>query len=111
MGSSDLVSFGLVIFDENGKELDSFQRNIHPRKDRIVEKRCKEEFWNKNPEIAAFVKTKQVSGMVFIRDLSLVLRRWKETHKIVWVANPSAYDWQWLNAYWTDYADHAVDEP
>jgi len=98
---NSMVSFGCVVFDESGVEVDKMQANMLPLPEQTVDKRCKEEFWDKNPEILKFVQTNPVDPSDFVKSLVQLYKKYKDVgHKIVWVANPAAYDWQWLKAYY-----------
>ena len=97
---NSMLSIGIVIFDESGKELESYQSNIKPLADRVQGKRCMEEFWNKNPEAWKFVNTDAKSSFIVMQQVSELYQKYKDQGcNIDWVADPAAYDWQWLKAY------------
>lgn len=105
---NSMVSFGCVVFNDQGKEVDRMQMNIKPEAGKVVDKRCKEEFWDKHSEILAFVQTNPQEPKNFALAIAAIYAKWRLTHKIVWVAKPAAYDWQWLNAYYCRYFEDDV---
>lgn len=104
-GTASMLSIGIVFRTADGTQLETFQRNLYPREDRGVEERCMKEFWEKNPEAWAFVNTGRVTPWAAMADLATLLTCLAASHKkIVWVARPAAYDWQWLKAYYDTFA-------
>ncbi len=69
--------------------------------DHKADDHCMQEFWSKEPEAWEFVNTDQVKASHAMRDLSNFIKSFKDEKKqIVWVARPSAYDWQWIKNYY-----------
>jgi hypothetical protein len=106
-GSSvnSMLSIGIYAFDRNGKKIDIFQRNIVPPPNRIMDEATKKEFWDKHPKMWKFVQTNQVSAFQCMKDLGefyLSIKQ-KGYASIEWVAFPAAYDWQWLNTYYSEF--------
>jgi hypothetical protein len=101
---NSMVSIGIYGFDGTGNEVVSYQRNIVPPENRIVDIPTKERFWDKNPEALKFVQTNQVSAEKCMSEIAELYKKYKDdNYKIVWVARPSAFDWQWLNCYYNEF--------
>lgn len=101
---NSMVSIGIYGFNGVGDEVVSYQRNIKPCSNRIVDIPTKERFWDKNPDALNFVQTDQVSAEECMSEISDLYKGLKEkNYKIVWVARPSAFDWQWLNCYYNEF--------
>lgn len=108
---NSMVSFGVVAFDEQGKEVHKYQANIKPRVGAVQGKRCMEEFWAKNPEVWKFVQTNQKEPAAFVAVIARMIEEHHEAgFKIVWLANPAAYDWQWLKAYYELYKEDSYPD-
>lgn len=103
-GTASMLSLGIVFRTADGTDVDTFQRNLFAREDRGVEERCMREFWDKQPEAWKFVNTGRVAPWTAMADLATLLRKLQTTFKIVWVARPAAYDWQWLKTYYDTFA-------
>lgn len=94
-------SIGIVVFDEDGKELEVYQANIRELRDRVPEQRCMVEFWDKEPEAWKFVNTDPNEYAVVMWEIANLYSKYvKQGNSINWVAGPAAYDWQWLNYYY-----------
>jgi hypothetical protein len=87
-----MIAFGLVISESNGKEIEAFHMKIAPLKD---PKRC-----YCREESRAFVQKDQRDATEFAEAIAKLLSKYRSTHRIVWVANPAASEWQWLKAYY-----------
>jgi hypothetical protein len=102
---NNMLSLGIAGYDSNGKEIVSFQRNILPIKGHEPEQRCMDEFWSKEPEAWIFVNTNRVTPQKAMGDLADLLTNLKKSNwKIIWVARPAAYDWQWIKNYYDAFA-------
>jgi len=109
---NSMLSFGCVVFDEQGREVDTMQMNLKPEEGKVADPKCQEEFWDKNPEIVQFVQTNQQEPRALALAVGALYAKWEASgHKIVWVANPSSYDWQWLNAYYCRYFEAGRNMP
>ena len=101
---NSMLSIGISGLNENGQEIISYQRNIAPHPNRVVDQRTKIEFWDKNPEIYKFVTSNQVSAEQCMKEIIELYNKLKnQGYKISWIARPAAYDWQWLNSYYHDF--------
>jgi hypothetical protein len=100
---NSMLSFGMVVFDSTGVEIDSWQANLYARKDRTYEARCIEEFWMKNPAIWAFVHTNRITPTAWAAQLAEKITALKHKYRIMWVANPAAYDWQWVKGNYEEF--------
>ena len=101
---NSMISIGIYGFDGMGKEVVSYQRNIEPHPTRVVDKRTKEEFWDKHPEMYKFIQTKQATAEETMNEIAKLYKSYIDTgYRVNWVAWPSAYDWQWLNCYYHEF--------
>jgi hypothetical protein len=106
---NSMLSIGIYGFNGRGDEVVSYQRNIEPLRNRIMDKQTKEDFWDKNPEMYEFIRTNRISPQQCMSEIADIYNKYKNTHKITWVAWPSAYDWQWLNSYYHEFGPN--DKP
>jgi len=64
-----------------------------------------EEFRAKQPKAWAFVNTNRKTPELAMRLVATMITFYQKVgYTIKWLANPAAYDWQWLNAYYQWYA-------
>lgn len=98
--TNNMKSFGLVIYDSQYNKLDEFYNTIVSLPDHHEEKKTREEFWDKHPELWKEVNENQVHGSIFVKGIEDLVNKYKDTYKINWVSKPAAYDWQWLNYYY-----------
>lgn len=102
---SSMLSFGLVIFNAEGKEIDKLQMNLYPSENRTPEERCTKEFWDKNPHIKEFVEQNRQPQGALPRALKELWEKYSSHYKLKWIANPAAYDWQWVNCIYDEFRD------
>ena len=101
---TNMLSIGLYVFDELGDEVCTYQRNIKPRRNKVPDERCMQEFWYRNPKAWAFVQQDQIAAEDCMDEISELLGNLKKRfQKIRWVARPASYDWQWLNGYYDEF--------
>src|SRR3989338_6556001 len=98
---NSMLSFGVVIYDQDGNEIDSFERNLFARTDAVEDIDCLNSFWKQHPDQWDYVHTNQISPRQFVRDFVKFLNG----RSVIWIAYPAAYDWQWLNNYYHLYRD------
>ena len=100
---NNMLSLGIYGFDQDKNEVFTWQKNFFPRIGKKADHKCMTEFWDKQPQAWAFVNKDRVQPSEGMLDLAKQLKN-LECHdwKIVWVAWPSAYDWQWLNTYYQE---------
>ena len=98
---NNMLSFGIVAFNSSGQEIGTFQKNLYPLEGHRADEKCMKEFWNQIPEIWKFVNTDQVLARTAIRKLTdFLLSLIGNDNELVWIAYPSAYDWQWIKNYY-----------
>ena len=78
----------------------TFQRNIRARPGKTPGKRCMEEFWKLHPKEYKFVTSNTVTPADAMAELASDLTHLYRDYEIQWLANPAAFDWQWLKAYY-----------
>lgn len=100
---NSMLSFGLVVFDQAGKEIGSLKKNLQPRPGAVQDKRCMEEFWAKQPEAWKRTTENAVDPKEFAEAVADMWKAFEGHGKRVWIANPAAYDWQWLKYYYEAY--------
>ena len=107
---NSMLSFGMVLFNAAGEEIRRYQRNIIPLPGHKQEQRCMDEFWSKHPDVCKFVNSDTVDASTFVRELEVILHEYKD-YRINWIANPAAFDWQWLKNYYDQFrsSDKAPD--
>ena len=100
-----MIALGAVAFVRSGREVSTWQSNIMQRADRTPSARCMNEFWRQHPDAWAEV----LAGPKTPRDAMMSFATWyaelKTTYtSIKFVAAPAAFDWQWLLAYYREFA-------
>lgn len=97
---NSMLSLGICGLDAEGTEIMKYQENIYPLIGHTMDANTKL-FWDAQPEAWEFVNTNQVDYHDAMQKLSDELDRLKEKgYTLKWIAQPAAYDWQWLNYYW-----------
>ena len=109
--TNSMLGFALVVFDQDGNVLGTFERNILPLDGHQQDPDTIQ--WFKLPQnIDAYnyLATNQVSAYDFIRDLVSFIGLYADQPK-KWIAAPSAYDWQWLNYYYFAFYPPVAEMP
>lgn len=102
--TNNMLSIGIVVFDIDGNELEFYQSNIIPEKEPDI--KCINSFWILFPEAWEFIQgDRKPWGVVMIEINKLYAKYYGKGFKIEWVAGPAAYDWQWLNYYYSKFLD------
>lgn len=70
---------------------------------RGVNRKTWDEFWLKNKNTWEQLRKKLTEPWDAMKELSDLLKLMSENYKIVWVASPAAYDWQWLKDLYETY--------
>jgi DNA polymerase III alpha subunit (gram-positive type) len=97
----NMLSLGISFHDSEGNKLKEFQRNIKPLPGRQAEKKCMEEFWDKNPEAWKSATSNQCEAKDVISDLVKILQEFQQSKcNVTWIAAPASFDWQWLKNYY-----------
>ncbi len=125
--NSNMLGLGLVVTDGDGDEVGDFEVNILPRDEvkhvtnpetgtvKIVPlyvpgpQLAPGGFWTleENQPAWEYLQKDRVSATAAMALLDAFLNRLRlgyKGYKLVWVARPAAFDWQWLKAYWELYA-------
>ena len=100
---SNMLALGIWILDEQGNDIDSWQRNIKETAPRKATSRCIKDFWDKQPEAWKAIHTDQVTPQQAMSDLADLIKKYSE-YQITWLARPAAYDWQWVKGYYEEFA-------
>ena len=108
---NNMLSFGIAAYDSSGKEVGFLQRNLIPLEGHVADERCMREFWDKNPEAWEFVNQNRVPAQMAMKDLADFLMQFVEQGlELVWLAYPSAYDWQWIKNYYEAYKPESAPQ-
>jgi hypothetical protein len=98
---NNMLSIGVVFTDQSGKELANFLGDLKPLSGHVEDTSTMEEFWyaneNNKTELERIRKNAK-PAMEVMKKLHDIIQKFN-VKKIVWVARPSAFDWQWLNYY------------
>lgn len=98
---NNMVSFGILFTDETGKQLESLQMDLKPLPNHYPDQRTMDEFWSKNQEEWDRIKRNAMEPRIAMLALNMILQKFATAGaEVEWVANPAAYDWQWINYYW-----------
>lgn len=98
---NNMLSLGICGLLVDGTEKYSYIQNIKPLPNHVSNTDTMTEFWAKNTELWNSVNENQIDCISAMSKLATELFMLKHNgYNIIWVAMPSAYDWQWLNYYW-----------
>ncbi len=111
---SSMLELGICVTDSNGNEIDTFNEIITSRP-----------HFNGDPDTLEWMKNQKVEGYKNLYDrlynhpnqidaekcmilLEKFIKKYTAPNnnipsKIIWVANPAAYDWMWVKYYWDLY--------
>lgn len=108
---SNMLSIGVYGLTRDKKEVCRFQRNLTPLPDKKASPRCMTEFWDKHPDAWNFVNQNRQDPILVMKELADLYIDLSKIYKLVWIAAPAAYDWQWLNAYYCLMREKYPDTP
>lgn len=106
--NSNMVELGISFLEEeSGEEIEHFYAAIKRRDDGI----------RGTPETVEWLKNNGVWARAtdpanardprdVFEELAEKIEKLSHSFKIVWIAYPAAYDWQWLKWYWTRYIEN-----
>lgn len=105
---NNMISIGISFQTSDGKEIARFLGDIKPLLNHKPDEQTLEEFWFKNENNKnewKRIKENAKDYMVIMKELDDILKFLaSKNYKIHWVANPAAYDWQWLKYYFELYS-------
>jgi hypothetical protein len=96
-----MISLGIVFSDDNGNEVGSFLGDFKNLPGHTPDPNTMTEFWERdesNRAELARIRSNARCMFSVMKDLYDTIDS-LNTKRIVWVARPAAYDWQWLNYY------------
>ena len=99
---NNMISLGVVFTNAKGEVVQEFQADLKPLPNHFEDDDTMKNFWNANPENQAEykrIKDNEVDAKNAMQALETIIGTLK-VKRVVWVARPAAYDWQWLNYYW-----------
>jgi len=111
--TSNMWELGCVFLDESNKEVDSFESYIRLRENVNGDPRTIE--WLKNNNLyEKYMECKNdsiPSPNTVMNNLAKKLKFWSNTHKLVFVCGPAAYDFMYLKYYYDVFLDFGnIDE-
>jgi len=109
---NNMISIGVVFTDDKeGHELDSFLGDLAILPGHIEDSATLEEFWSKHSQEYSRIKNAQQPAKDVMITLSNKIASFGENINIRWVANPAAYDWQWLKYYCEEFKNDLAFDP
>lgn len=100
---SNMRSIGIVVYNDQGDELESWERNLFTVPTFCEEEETMVEFWEKHPGAWKHVNTNQIPPQLAMEELKDLYLRHGGSAAVEWVAKPAAYDWQWVNSYYCQF--------
>lgn len=99
---NNLLSIGIYGIDDNYKEIFTFEANIKELPDKIQDADCMNNFWLKDEHKNAynFLHHDQQNYIDVFETLSQKLKIISKTYNIIFVAEPSCFDWMFLKSYY-----------
>lgn len=71
-----------------------------------ADERTMQEFWSKNSDELQRIRKNARPVNEVMAMIDSMLRKYRDSgKKVKWVARPAAYDWQWLNCYYSHYSN------
>ena len=78
---------------------------LAPQPNRAVDARTMAEFWSKNTELLRYINSNSARVETVMADIAswyaMITERYEVAH---WACSPAAYDWQFVNALYAQYA-------
>jgi hypothetical protein len=105
---NNMIAIGVTFTDKTGKELDSFLGDISPLQGHVPDKDTMD-WWNGDENKRRELKRIQDNARPVVevmRDMANKINRLMKDHglkRMIWLARPASYDWQWVNCYWNEY--------
>ena len=95
---------GIVIFDEQGNELECYETGIQCTNGRQMDPNTKSGFWDKQPEALNWINNNLKEPWVVVQDIINLYKKYKQSHgKVVWIAWPAAYDWGLMVDFYNEF--------
>lgn len=101
---NNMISVGIVFTDSNGDEVNSFLGDLALIEGHKEDPSTITEFWDRdenNRDEFKRIKDNSQPVEVVIEKLTKILAEYaSQKRKVVWVARPASYDWQFLKNYY-----------
>jgi hypothetical protein len=97
---NSMLSLGIVFFKENKTILGMKEWKLYPLKGHKTESDTME-FWSKFPDAYKHSTSEQVDFVEAFKEFAKEINDYKKKYTIIPVACPAAYDWQWINYYFS----------
>lgn len=102
---NNMLSIGICGTDHRGQIIVEWERNIFPRYGKSCDPDTMLEFWSKNQDAWRYINKNRISASQAMAELDqLIYDLSSRYNKIIWLAWPAAFDWQWLNCYYQEAA-------
>lgn len=70
---------------------------------RPASQRCISEFWVRHPDLMAHIKNNAIPPTEAMLDFANWFRDLSNKYKVVIIARPASYDWQWINCLYHEF--------
>ena len=99
---NNMISLGFYGLDDNLNKVFEFDANIENLPGHTSEIACMENFWNKpeNQKAWNHLSDNKKNYIDVCLELSDHFKRLNNTYKLVFIAHPSCFDWQFFKNYW-----------
>jgi hypothetical protein len=113
---NNMLSIGFYGLDDNCVKHFEYETNIYPLQDHVANSSTMEHFWLKPENKKAYdrLKLNRVQYIDAMKELSDHFYELSKTHHLIFVAHPSAFDWQFFKNYWglaNDYWNNVFKTP
>lgn len=111
-GSCNMI--GMVVVHENAYQNRKYTDKswvLHKKQWCIKEyngrgERCMQEFWSKHTDNLDYIESHAQDPEYVAEDISNFLKELSNTYDWYFVADPAAFDWQWLNSFYDKFGPH-----
>ena len=109
---NNMLSLGICGLDSECNEVYKYEANLSLLDGHEADEDTMRRFWAVQVEAWEYVNTNRITCVEAMERLAADLVKLKdEGWRITWVAQPAAYDWQWLNYYWHYATGHGAKIP
>ena len=96
-------ALGMVIFDQNGKELGSYASGIKIE-GRVMDEDTKKNFWDDNLKVLEWIEKNSKNPEEVVEDLWTIIKYFSLQGEISWLAYPSSSDWSTMKAFMDEFS-------
>ena len=96
---------GLVVFDADGNELESYESGIKITGGRRPDPDTMKEFWAKNQDAMKYLQAMEKHPKEVVAAIKALYFKYKDQgHRVHWVGRPAAGEWSVLNEFYFEWA-------